>query len=87
MQQKKKIQPILWLTLVENDVVKTRKLQKVKLDSNSKKLYNIVLLKIVLLLLNLLRHLYHCNRDKVFAKISIDIMASTFALNHICFLF
>ena len=51
MQQKKKIQPILWLTLVENDVVKTRKLQKVKLDSNSKKFYNIVLLKIVLLLL------------------------------------
>ena len=51
MQQKKKIQPILWLTLVENDVVKTRKLQKVKLDSNSQKFYNIVLLKIVLLLL------------------------------------
>ena len=52
MQQKKKIQPILWLTLVENDVVKTRKLQKVKSwISNSQKFYNIVLLKIVLLLL------------------------------------
>ena len=52
MQQKKKIQPILWLTLVENDVVKTRKLQKVKSwILTLKEFYNIVLLKIVLLLL------------------------------------